>query len=233
MMSAVSEFKLLDRAFQEAIVLIPGWATDYRIFSELELNYNYILPIKLNPFDFSAELSRFLNKKHINEISLFGWSLGGFLAAEFALSNPDRIDEVILLSIRKRYNQAPLEEIKEKITKNKKGYLFKFYHECFSDSDSEAMSWFKKNLIKDYLNTIKIEDLISGLNYFSKVSLNTESLVSIKKLRIFHGLEDKIAPYKEAEKIKNCLPKVGFIGMPGVGHIPFLSKNFKEKFENG
>lgn len=232
MISQVSEFKLLDRGFKDAIVLIPGWATDYRIFTGLELNYNYILPLKLNPFDFNIKLSGFLKKESINKVSLFGWSLGGFLALEFALKNDEKIEGIVLIGVRKEYNRAALEEIKEKITKNRKGYLIKFYHECFSANDKHASNWFKKNLLKDYLETIKTEDLISGLNYLSSAYISLKALASIKKIRVFHGFEDKIAPFKEAQEFKDYLPESGFIGILS-GHALFLNKDFKKIYENG
>jgi len=112
MISQVSKFKLLDRGFNDTLVLIPGWATDYRIFSALDLDYNYLMTDKFYPFNFNAELAGFLNKERIDKVSLFGWSLGGFLAGGFALKNPDRINELILISIRKKFERAALEEIK-------------------------------------------------------------------------------------------------------------------------
>lgn len=214
------------------IVLIPGWATDYRIFTGLELNYNYILPLKLNPFDFNIKLLGFLKKESINKVSLFGWSLGGFLALEFALKNYEKIEGIVLIGVRKEYNRASLEEIKEKITKNRKGYLIKFYQECFFANDKHASNWFKKNLLKDYLETIRIEDLISGLDYLSNAYISPKSLASIEKIRLFHGFEDKIASFKEAQEFKDCLPASCFIGIPA-GHALFLSRDFKEIFKNG
>ncbi len=233
MTSKASQFKLLDRGFKKNIVLIPGWATDYRIFSSLELDYNYILPEKLNLFGFNADLLQLLNKKSIDNALLFGWSLGGFLAVEFALKNPERVDEVILLGIRKRFDSKKLEEVKRKIKKNKKAYLYKFYLECFSDAEKEELAWFRKYLLRDYLRQMKLEDLISGLDYFSKVHIDLEPLASIKRLIFFHGLDDKIAPVKEIEEIKSSLPSQEFIIMPEAGHMPFLNRNFLERFKNG
>jgi len=74
------------------------------------------------------------------------------------------------------------------------------------------------------------EDLISGLDYLSKAMINAESLSAIKKMRFFHGLEDKIAPVKEAEEIKNYLPDARFYFMQGIGHLPHLALNFREIF---
>lgn len=233
MISQESEFEFINRGFKDSIVLIPGWATDYRVFSSLSLNYNYIAIKELNPLDFSGRLLGALNRESIGRVSLFGWSLGAFLAVEFALNNSGRVDEVILLGIRDKYEPAALEGIKQKIVKNRKAYLFKFYHDCFSDCSREGWKWFKKFLLKYYLDTIRVEDLMPGLDYLSKAKIKTESLKLIKKIRIFHGLEDKIAPVNRAREMKRLLPGLGFIFIPGSGHAVFLNSAFKGRLENG
>ena len=214
------------------MVLIPGWATDYRIFGNLKLAYNYLLPLQFSPFNFKDELLKTLNKESIDQISLFGWSLGGFLAVEFALKNPQRINELILLSIRKRFAPGKLEEIKQQLKKNKKAYLYKFYLECFSGSAKEGWAWFRRYLIKKYISEMQLKDLIGGLDYLSLAEITPESLISIKNIKIFHGLKDKVAPIAEVDKMKPRLDKVNFVYLAQAGHIPFLGEDFY-KFYHG
>lgn len=197
------------------------------------MDYNYILAGKLHFSDFNADLSKVLNKNSINRISLFGWSLGGFLAVDFALKNPDKIDEVILLGIRRRFDPETLEDARRKLKESKKAYLYKFYLECFSGAEKKELSWFRKHLLSDYLVNMNTEDLIAGLDYFSKAHIDIKTLVLIKNLRVFHGLDDRIAPVKEIEEIKNSLPNQKFIIMSDTGHIPFLNHSFSTRFKNG
>lgn len=231
MTSPRSEFKFIDRGFKNLLVLIPGWATDYRIFSNLNLDYNYLLTTSLHPFDFEKALLDKLDKT--KKISLFGWSLGGFLAAKFASRNLNRIDELILLGICRKFCIASLKDIELKLKKNKKAYLYKFYHECFSDNDIEAFTWFKKNLLKEYIDKIGIKDLLCGLDYFSKARISPQSLMPVSKIRIFHGAKDKIVPLKEAITIKSKIPHAEFICLEPTGHMPFLNPQFRNRFYNG
>lgn len=233
MISLRSEFRLLKRRSKETLVLIPGWAFDYRIFSTLDLSYNYLLPTKFYPFSFAEDLLAILNKESIEKISLLGWSLGGFLAGDFARKNPERVDELILLSIRKNYEPRALKEIETKLKKNKPAFLYKFYQECFSLQDKESFVWFRKNLLKDYIREMNLKDLISGLDYLSGASLQMESLNRLKRIRIFQGKEDRIAPLPEALKLKVNLPQVEFVCIPQAGHLPFLNPQFKQRFNHG
>lgn len=233
MTSHPSEFKFLNRGFKKTMVLIPGWATDYRIFKGLDLGYNYLLPLKFKPLTFVEDLLRQLNKKGIEKISLFGWSLGGFLAAEFALKNPKRIEELILLSIRKSFEPALLKNIGQKIRENKRAYLYKFYVECFSNAEKEESSRFKEYILIKYVWGMRLEDLLSGLDYLAQAKIMPQGLSMLPKIRIFHGEDDKVAPLKEAVEISSRLPKAKFIRMPLAGHIPFLNPKFKRHFDNG
>ncbi len=222
----------MSRGFKKTIALIPGWAMDYRIFEPLDFNYNYLLPTKLYPCGFSESLLRVLGKNSLEKISLFGWSLGGFLAVDFALRNPDRIDELILVGIRKKFPQSQLDRIKAKLKTNRRAYLYKFYRQCFSDSDKEGWGWFRRHLLKDYLDEMALGGLLVNLDYLGGLKIDPAQLLSLKKIRVFHGSEDRIAPFKEVEEIQRRLSSAEFVCLPRKGHIPFLGREFSG-FING
>ena len=233
MISPVSKFKLLNRGFKKTIVLIPGWATDYRIFNALDLNYNYLLPVELYPLNFERDLRELLNREPIDKISLFGWSMGGFLASDFASKNTDRVDELILVSVQKKFSLGLLQDIKLKLKQNKRAFLYKLYFNCFSKEDKEGLSWFKEHLLISYIGELRLENLLCGLDYLSKTQINPESLAGIKRIRIFHGQDDKIVPLDGAHQIKSELSQAEFICLPGTGHVPFFNRKFKEIFLHG
>lgn len=233
MTSAPSKFNIIDRGFKKTIVLIPGWASDYRIFNALDLDYNYLLPFEFGIDNFGRDLRELLDKESIDKISLFGWSMGGFLASDFSAKNPEKVEELILVSVQKKYSPALLEDIKQKLKENKKAFLYKLYFNCFSEQDREGLNWFKEHLLMPYVNELKLEDLLRGLDYLSGTQIEPRSLGKIEKIRIFHGELDRIASPEEARQIKLELPQAEFINLPDSGHTPFLNKQFKEKFLNG
>lgn len=226
------KIKFIDRGFEENIVLIPGWATDWRIFATLNLSYNYLLPIEIDAFNFEKEFIEQLDKLSLDEISLFGWSMGGFLAAGFAVNNPQRVGELILLSIRQKHDPLLLKDIESKLIAGKNAYLYKFYLGCFSEYDREGLIWFKKNVFKSYIAEMELDSLIAGLQYLSDAKINLEPLAALKKVRIIHGGQDKIAPLNEAMEFKSKFPWAEFVCMQKAGHIPFLSHNFNLNFYN-
>ena len=228
MLSLKSGFNFRNRGFKHTLVLIPGWATDYRIFTGLKLDYNYLLATGL--CQFNQALLNQLDRLKIGKVSIFGFSLGGFLGAEFAANFPERITELILLGVRKRYQPKILQDIKYEIQKNSRTWLYKFYLNCFSRADTQGLSWFKKNLLKEYTDNLNLNELIWGLDYLSSHAITSGSLSKIEQIRIFHGSEDLIAPISEALKIKSDLPQAKFVCLAGAGHFSFLNPAFRERF---
>jgi len=219
-------FKYIDRGYEKSLVLIPGWASDYRIFSTLDLRFNYLLAADCSLDDFDEKLSKAVSEYGLKKISLLGWSLGGFLAVDFSLKYKKLIDELILVSIRKSYNPDKISEIKFLLKKSKKAYLYSFYRDCFYKK--EDLIWFKDNLLKSYYQELDLNRLLRGLDYLEKVDLKPEDLSSFDKLHIIHGKLDKIAPIDDAIDIKDKLAKIKFTCLGNTGHVPFLNKDFKD-----
>lgn len=230
MLSLKSEFEFRNRGFKDTLVLIPGWATDWRIFDGLELDYNYLLTTKLYTFDFNQKLLYQLDQLKISKVSLFGFSLGGFLATEFASSYPEKIARLILSGVRRRYDPQLLENIKREIRLDRRPWLYKFYLNCFSKADTDGLAWFRNNLLKEYLDKLDLSELIRGLDYLAGYALAPEILKRIEDIRIFHGSLDMIAPVKEVLEIKTDLPQAKFTLLADRGHLCFLGGDFRERF---
>ena len=215
-----SFFKYLDRGQKKTIVLIPGWATDYRIFDSLNLKFNYLVPLNFSPFTCEEDILKALEENQIKSFSLLSWSLGGFLAAEFAIKYPDLVDELILVSIRKKYRAEDIAITKELLKKSKKGYLYKFYEQCFYKK--ESLVWFKKNLLKSYCGDFDLEYLLRTLECLGEKKINTQKLNEVKRIKIIHGEHDRIAPVDEAREIKEAVSGAELIIIKDSGHSPFL-----------
>lgn len=222
-------FKFIDRKQNKNLVLAHGWAFDYRIFTPLELPYNYFLFCGNSITDFEAELKKMLSKNNIGKISLLGWSQGASAACNFAIKNTDITEEIILIGLRKRYEKQKLKNIEKYIKKNRKAYLYKFYSHCFCEEEKNHYNWFKNILLKDYLEKMTTEQLINGLDQLSELEVKPRNLDKLKSVKLIHGRADAIAPINEAIDIVNRLREVKFIVFEQTGHLPFLRKDFKRR----
>tara|TARA_B100000315_G_C14490383_1_gene547305 strand:+ start:401 stop:1078 length:678 start_codon:yes stop_codon:yes gene_type:complete len=220
------DFKFIDRGKKHILVLIYGWAMDERIFSTLDLNFNYILPLSSIKNSFEKDLFDYLNENDFKDVSLLGWSLGSFLAVNFATQYQDLVDQVYLISIREKYDEDKIGQIKEMLKENKKAYLYSFYSECLNDCG--AINWFKKNLLKTYIKDFSLESLLKGLDFLKELSLDKEKLLKVKKLKIINGSLDRIAPLDEVLRWRKELGEVKFTVIDGCGHAPFLLKDFNK-----
>lgn len=215
------KFEYLDRGYKKTLILLPGWATDTRVFNFLDLEYNYILPDEGFPYCFEEGLLDFIKKNGLSKISILGWSLGGFAAADFAAKQPHLIDELILISIRERYKREDLKEIENNLKKSKEGFLYKFYRQCFYKKENITNY---KGIFKAFRNSSKLDYLLDTLDYLSKASIPYQALKTINKIKIIHGRCDEIAPINEAISISEKL-KAELIAIDDCGHIPFLEEN--------
>ncbi len=174
-----------------------------------------------------------MEEASLDRVSLLGWSLGGFLAADFASQNPYRVNELNLVSIREKYDPERLKEIKINLGKNKKAFLYRFYLECFAKAEKEELSWFKKRLLKAYTEEFTLDLLNEGLDYLSSARIDQRTFGGIKKVRFFHGEEDIVAPAREGERVSASVENSQWVCFPKTGHMPFLNASFHERFENG
>ncbi len=221
-------FKYIDRGYKNTLVLIPGWATDHRIFELLDLKYNYILPLSFSPFNFCSRLREELKEAGIEKVSILGYSLGGFIAVEFARKYPDLADELILVSIREKYGKKDISQVRSMVSESKEAFLYKFYSQCIPDK--EQFKLFKQNLLKYYFYKLTPHHLEEALNYLEASSIEPACMEKVKRVRIMHGEHDEIAPLTEALSIKNRLETAEFILLKDTGHLPFLKKDFNEYF---
>jgi pimeloyl-ACP methyl ester carboxylesterase len=222
-----SEFEFFPRnGFTETLLLVPGWATDHRIFRPLELEFNYLAPVSFSPRDFQEGLLSALRRHRLDRVAVLGWSLGGFLALEFARAHPERVIEGALFAVgmRERYDAEAIEGMKGRLARNKAATLRRFYEACFSAGEREARDGFERELLESYLDQMELEPLLAGLDYLASAS------PADAKARFIHGREDRIAPIAEMLAMKERRPGLRLVCMERAGHAAFLNPQFKKVF---
>ncbi len=220
-------FEYVNRHQERDIILLHGWAFDHRIFQPLDIPFNYYLYKGSHP-DFECETEKLIKENNIEAISFFGWSIGAFLSADFAVKNPSIVDELYLVGVRKKYPKLQLKVIKRFMNKSKNLFLKGFYKQVFWGSDPEITSWFRENLKDDYLAFITLDELKRDLDYLSRAEVDTEALKQIGKVTFIHSENDRVAPVKEARELAQK-SNADLIELKKGGHVPFLENGFSGK----
>ncbi len=209
------------------MLFIPGWAADHRIFGSADIRANCLMCVKFSPFYFEEGLIDAIDRYAIKKISIIGWSMGGFIACGLLSKFKDLVDDITLIGVREKYAMDEIENTRAYIGKNRAAFLYKFYNGCFSPREGKELSWFKKELMKSYLNDMGEQALYEGLDYLAATQIRPQ-LLKGARVRFIHGKEDRIAPIQEARSLRDDLPGSEMIAVEDAGHMPFLKNGFWE-----
>lgn len=221
-----TQFRFIDRGHKDTMLLIPGWATDSQVFEPLDLPFNYLLPEDI-PALFRLERGDLTDGLH-----LFGWSMGALIAARLAAKYTSIFKSVTLASVRPRFEKDLIEKVKGNVKRNRRAYLHKFYEGLFSQSEGENRRWFKTTLLERYMAGMAEKVLLEGLDYLSRTELECAGLARTD-VTFVHGNADRIAPIEDIKALAAGMPHARFISIDGACHLPFLRKEFTDRFVNG
>ena len=232
MTSPASEFEWRDRGFRKTLLLVPGWATDHRIFAPLDLEFNYLAPTVFSPRDFKERLLDAMGRYRLERVAVLGWSLGGYLALEFACEHPERIVEGALFAVgmREHYERDAIEATRSRLARSRAAYLRRFYEACFSAGEREARSWFERELLAAYLERMELNGLLEALDYLAGASLAAQAPGGMK-VTFIHGSLDRIAPVEAMLAVRARLPGAELVRLEAAGHAAFLNPQFKRVFD--
>ena len=169
-----------------------------------------------------------LDKLGVDQCNIAGSSLGGWMAWEFALEYPKRINKMVLIDaagyIKRRDYPLPfkmaqipfLNRIMENVTP--RGIVARFVKEVYGDEQKVT-----DELIDRYQDLFLINGnrkaFIAIAN--TKFERNEDKIKEIKTpTLILWGTEDKWIPIEHAYRFKDELPNARLIVYEGVGHIP-------------
>jgi pimeloyl-[acyl-carrier protein] methyl ester esterase len=232
MMPSTEEFIVAGGEGDPSMVLLPGWATDGRIFEGVLPGVTAVTTGPLRPDRFTTRLASFLDRAARGPVTVVGWSLGGFLAAEFAREYPDRVRRVVLVGIRREYPEGDVAAVLRSLSADPAGCLSGFYAQCFYPSQMPAYRRFRAGLQAAYLREMDGVALREGLSYLASARLSGETLPACP-VAIVHGEKDVIAPFAEAEGVAREGGNATFHPLPGAAHAAFLADGFRAVVADG
>jgi len=199
-------------------LFLPGWSFDGRILQLLTPHPSWINPEKIiDPDRSEQDILQLLDENGIEKIRLAGWSMGAMLALNFAANHPDRIDSLILISLRSHWPMSEIKEIKKKFLNSPAYFLKDFYRKCFL-GDKQAYTIFQTRIEPIYLSGLdkNIDILQRGLDFLG--SFIIPKPVPDLPIRLIHGKQDIVSPFSDMP----ALPGADLEIIDNAGHAPFL-----------
>lgn len=157
-----------------AIRLLPGWATDARIFGGLP--------------------------QVLGEGTLLGWSLGGFRAVAYARAHPERVRCLILVGIRQHYPADAIAAMRAALHADPQACLTTFYRQCFLPGQKDDFRCFRAAIMPAYLQACDIGRLDAELVELGGYRLSPADRPPCP-VTLIHGRHDIIAPSDEAREL--------------------------------
>ncbi len=220
-----TEFKYTDRGRKDLAVLLPGWAFDHRVFDRLDIEYNYLVPLRFGLEDFCESLERALNG---SECTLIGWSFGGVVGAGFLARHPGLVKRAIFAGIKENYPSDQTEKMKTYLRRNRENYLKGFYRRCLRGHNAGERTWYNSCLADFYLRNMDAGVLSEQLDHLSGNPLPVNELMQHEDKVIFtRGTGDAVIPLEETRSLRQKFPKSCFMDMENTGHLSFLHPAFK------
>ena len=220
------EWEYHARCGRQTMVLLPGWATDARIFAGLAGDSNVVTPQGL--LTGAAEgLADVLVEIGAGPVLLLGWSLGGYAAADFARRYPELVERVVLASIRPHYPDEQIAAMRQALEQERASCLTTFYRQCFLPAQRAHYRQFRATLESAYLAEWNTAELLAGLDYLAEAELTPATLPACPTTLV-HGAQDVIAPFAEALRLGEEAGMTVQV-VADAAHAVFLAEEFLPK----
>jgi len=217
---------------REPVAFLPGWATDCRIFGKTAVGCRGVFSPSSAPARRCRDLADYISKAGCGPVVLAGWSLGAFLAVEFAMKYPELVKRLVLAGVRRRFAHREIEDFRQRLNADRKACLQRFYRTCFLPSQVADYRVFRRGLMLNYLTDMRMCDLMAGLDYLAEHEISAESLPDRRTVFV-HGGRDVIAPVTEAEALARECSGGKLLVRSDASHAVFLTKEFRSAVNNG
>ena len=231
---------------KEKIYFIPGLMTNEKLWSKvlpfLEDIFE-IIYIKIpNSKDFDEINNILKNEIKDENINLFGFSLGGYIASYFAIKNPKRVKKLFMLS------STPAKTSKIEIERRREKLEFaKLNNEISLDLEKAKNLVEEQNqddfelleIIVSMFNEMGKEVFITQLeSTFNRVDLSSELKNLEIPITMFYSSHDRLLDSEAISNLENEKHNINLIKRFGTSHnIPLefpedLAKNIKNWMNN-
>ncbi|RAK14273.1 pimeloyl-[acyl-carrier protein] methyl ester esterase [Anoxybacillus vitaminiphilus] len=222
---------------QKHIVLIPGWGMRGTVWLPLVERLKTPFAISYVEWDgiktmadLKQKAVQLVEKNGLSSFIPIGWSLGALIALELAISFPEKIDRLVLISGTSRFikgdgydagwERRVVERMKRQLMRNREQTLSSFFASLLCEEEQDKALDFEC-----HFHSTEQQGLLAGLDYLMTADVRFALREITAPLLLIHGEEDTICPPSASryifEQIKdNAILKL----LPKTGHVPFLTK---------
>jgi pimeloyl-[acyl-carrier protein] methyl ester esterase len=222
---------------QKSLVFIPGWGMKGTIWDPLEEQLKTSFAIYKVEWDgvekaadFKRKALQLMEDKRLSSFIPVGWSLGALIALELALSVPEKIERIVLISGTSRFiqgdryhagwNRRIVERMKRQLMRNREQTISTFINSLiYEEEKGEEIDF------TDHIHYSEQNSLAVGLDYLMSTDVRFAVRDISAPLLLIHGEKDTICPPSAAEYIvEQTNGKAILHLLPKTGHVPFLTK---------
>lgn len=202
------------------VLFLPGWGFSGQVVDLAEQRYSWVRPAApLDPAIALPEIQSFLAEHHLDTIQLVGWSMGAFLAVDFASAFPEKVASLTLLGMRAYWPLEEIEVIRLALETDSQAFLRDFYRKSLLGYKKESRRFVAEQQ-EALLESLDMQVLGRGLDYLAQWRLPAQ--LPPCRISCWHGRRDIIAPVTEQAVIPGARATIIEHG----GHALFLDREF-------
>lgn len=209
------------------LLMLPGWGFTARVFEPvaelLASDYDVVLP---RPADSPQQAMQQL--AGADTVTLLGWSLGGMQAMQLALSEPDRVERLILIATTPRFvattgwlagmPQATFDGFQQQARQDDAAAMQQFVRlNAGQRPDRGSADWLRQQVEPD-LAGIRL----SGLQALQQTDLRGQIAGIRQAVLVLHAADDRIVPVQAGRWLAERLPAGRLVELPAGGHAFFI-----------
>ncbi len=157
---------------------------------------------------FASEVLRFMNAEGLNKISIFGYSMGGYVGMYLAKNHPDKINRLITLATKYKWDEAVAANEVKKLNPEKTELKVPAFAESLSRLHAPA-DW--KMLM------LKTADMMTELGRNNPLKPTDYAELNLPVLLML-GDRDKMVTMEETVAVYQSLPHARLAILPGTSH---------------
>lgn len=202
------------------VLFLPGWGFSGRVLALADKQYAWARPTApLDPATAMGEILALCAEYHLDTIRLVGWSMGAFLAFDFACAFPEKVVGMTLLGMRGSWPPSEIGAIRLSLSTDPPAFLRDFYRKSLLGYKKESRRFVAEQQ-EPLMESLDMQVLGRGLDYLEQWRLPAQGIQC--PVACWHGRRDIIAPVAERAVIPGASTTIIEHG----GHALFLDREF-------